>query len=515
MSTGSPNPRRTGGPIRPARHRRLSRLAAACTTMALLLAGVACRGGEPSTASGGEDPYSDAAIQYGMAPAPDPDVVLQPDVVIVGDGGRSIRSVTADGLTWRIDGRARRADELAVGKIMFVTGRAIGRVLHLGRSGSDLLVTVGPVDLTEVIRDATLSAKGVALKDPIVYSAGDPIWAETAAEPGGGSGGSGGGSGGVASENPDLVRPVALAAPTDRPQAPPATRGDVTRKPESKQVYGICCDGEAGVHFGYRRNGARVFGEVSVTFDTPQADVYLEIVGGSVKRAEMKISAGFGLKVRFEAGTETGENVSPVFPIGQEFSIPVPISGLPLALTISQTLAIKTAFGGKVGTINGGGEYSIAGSIGYGYHRPYWGPVVEKNFKLKNSLGDSLTGIPVGVMGLLIEHSAKFTLGFNTFVLKAGVFFELVTAYGATLGSALGAPLAVCRGVGLGVRGVYGIGYSILEPVVKLVNELFSLLDVRPIKASGEVSSEFVIHRQEDVKPDVALCGHTPGYRSR
>ncbi|MFD0788207.1 hypothetical protein ACFQZ8_30210, partial [Micromonospora azadirachtae] len=153
------------------------KLASIVLTVVLLLT-AGCTGASRS-GPGDEDPWSEAALRYGLAPVPNPDVTFQPDVVIVGGGGRSIRSVTADGLTWRIDGKAEHADEVAVGKVMFVTGRSVGRVLHLERDGGDLLVTMGPVTLTEVIRDGTFVKTGLRLDNPVLYQAGEPLWANT------------------------------------------------------------------------------------------------------------------------------------------------------------------------------------------------------------------------------------------------------------------------------------------------------------------------------------------------
>ncbi|NED54547.1 hypothetical protein G3I24_27065, partial [Micromonospora aurantiaca] len=97
------------------------------------------------------------------APAPGKDVTLQPDVVLVGGGSRTVRSVSPDGLTWRLDPGARDADRLAPGRVMFLTGRGVGRVLDLDEEGGDLVVTIGPVTLTEVIRDGTFGGGDVAL----------------------------------------------------------------------------------------------------------------------------------------------------------------------------------------------------------------------------------------------------------------------------------------------------------------------------------------------------------------
>lgn len=71
-----------------------------------------------------------------------------------------VRGVSGDSLTWTIDTRAPHLDELRPGKIMFLTGRAVGRVLNVERSGASVAVTLGPVDLTDVIADGDVHAHG-------------------------------------------------------------------------------------------------------------------------------------------------------------------------------------------------------------------------------------------------------------------------------------------------------------------------------------------------------------------
>src|SRR5438045_8833052 len=70
---------------------------------------------------------SAAEIQYGRAAKRDRSVTYGRDVVIVDGGPDVIRSRGADGLTWTLDAPARHADEIAVGKLEFVTGRCSGR----------------------------------------------------------------------------------------------------------------------------------------------------------------------------------------------------------------------------------------------------------------------------------------------------------------------------------------------------------------------------------------------------
>lgn len=95
--------------------------------------------------------------RYGYAPKPDDSVVYQPDVVLVEGGGGAIRSVREDGFTYVIDGDAAGVDEVQPGKIMFVTSEALGRVVRVEKSGGDRAVTLAPVRLHDVVRDAQIT----------------------------------------------------------------------------------------------------------------------------------------------------------------------------------------------------------------------------------------------------------------------------------------------------------------------------------------------------------------------
>ncbi|WP_233558889.1 hypothetical protein [Micromonospora radicis] len=482
----------------------MRKLVSTVVTVTLLLATASCTGRSPEDRFGpvDEDPYSESALRYGMAPVPHPDLTYQPDVVLVGGGGRSVRSVTADGLTWRIDGVAPRADDLAPGKIMFVTGRGVGRVLDLQREQGDLLVTIGPVTVTDVIRDGTLEKQGIVIENPVAYQAGEPLWAapEEAADA-------------LPTPSGKVGRgaPLGLAPLPPRPEQPaPIRGGGEVKSVVANFSTGVSLNSGASVSFNYDRNNTKLFGRAALTFDRPTADFHLTIKGGSVTRADLSISGGFGVRYSFEAGLDDGQNIRAVLPVPVEFSIPLgTVLGVPLALTISQTVTVTTAFGAKLGTIKGGGEFSLAGSLGYGYANGAFGPQISKNFQRKDSLINSLRGVPVGVMGLVVGHNVRFDVGFSAFVLKAGLFFELSTTYGTTMGSAMGSPVAVCRGVGLGVWASYGIGYTILEPVVNVINKFLSLVKISPIDSSGKLGSKpyRIHHAQEIIPPGTALCG--------
>ena len=73
-------------------------------------------------------------------------------------GPDAIRSMESNGLTWTIDPNAPEADLIQPDKIIFVTGRVVGRVLAVDRTGNNLRVTLGPVAITDVIKEANISS---------------------------------------------------------------------------------------------------------------------------------------------------------------------------------------------------------------------------------------------------------------------------------------------------------------------------------------------------------------------
>ncbi|MEW2382093.1 hypothetical protein AB0873_08365 [Micromonospora sp. NPDC047707] len=477
---------------------RTSRPVAVLALMAVLLA-TACQGGEPR---GGEalDPYHPDAIRYGLAPRPHPDVTYQPDVVLVGGGGAAVRSVTDDGLTWRIDREADRADDLAPGKVMFLTSRAVGRVVDVRPEGDDLAVTVAPVELTEVVRDGTFrTERPVPLDRPVLYAAGEPAWA-VGDLPAGGGGGGPAGTG------------LASAPSPPRPPQPPAklaTAGDAVTAGRFRMTPTCCAEG-VGLRFGYDDGEIRMTGEVTLIMQRPSASFDLAISGGTVTRAEFSVTGGAGLRVAVKAATRVGNvrNLAKSVAVPVQFSVPVgTILGIPFSATVDQVLDIRTVFTAKDGSIEAAGEYALTGALGYGYHRPYWGPVMPAGFTVRDSLTNSITGVSIGVNGILFGYDVKFTVGIGALGFTAGVYAGLRAGVGATLGSGAGAPLAVCRGAGINVTLRYGISYSIPQVVADVVNFFLKVFRTRPIQRTGGLGDETtVVKRAETIPPDVPLC---------
>jgi hypothetical protein len=135
----------------------------------------ACGGhgsGDSTATPTGSATQTDAEIKYGASPAHDSHVTYQDDVVVMEHGAEAIRSQSSDGLTYTIDANAPGAKDIQKDKILFATGRVVGRVLEVKPGGDGLAVTLGPVELTDVFKEAHISYHGTLDPDKmIVYRA--------------------------------------------------------------------------------------------------------------------------------------------------------------------------------------------------------------------------------------------------------------------------------------------------------------------------------------------------------
>jgi hypothetical protein len=90
--------------------------------------------------------------RWGMAPKRGPGIVYQDDIILMEHGDQAIRSFASNGLSWTFDANAPQVNEIQPGKIVFATGRAVGRVLAVQRNGDQLSAVLGPVQLTDLVK---------------------------------------------------------------------------------------------------------------------------------------------------------------------------------------------------------------------------------------------------------------------------------------------------------------------------------------------------------------------------
>ncbi|MDG4781043.1 hypothetical protein O7614_15455 [Micromonospora sp. WMMD961] len=467
-------------------NRRTRAVIAAATVLPVLLGLTACRGAKPTTP---DDDGGD--LRYGAAPAAHPDVTLHPDVVIVAGGSGVVRAVTDGGLTWRLDPDAGNANLLAPGKVMFVTGRGVGRVIDARRDGQDLAVAIGPVDITDVIQDGEFtSEQPVSLADATAYQFDDPFWSHPDTEPPR--------SEPAATTTLDRAPATttnALTLAGSRPvtAAAPLTTG--AARPGELEATGFCCTDGVGARFSYRDSGLDLSGTIAFVMEQPSAKFHLVIDGSTITVAELRIHGAAGVRIQVDATTTTGQNVHPVAFVPVTFSVPIEsVLGIPLSATVRQSIGIRTGFSAGHTTIRATGEYSLGGTMGFGYANGRFGPRWPGGLQVKSSLVDSVDGTSVGANALLIDYDVKFFVGIGAVVFTAGLYAGLTTTVGITRGSSIGfgglqglAYREGCNRADLTINARYGVGYTIPALVAKVINFFLKIFNAKPIAAEGGI----------------------------
>ncbi|HEY5200820.1 MAG TPA: hypothetical protein VIJ31_07895, partial [Acidothermaceae bacterium] len=93
----------------------------------------------------------------------------QPGVIVVGGGPASIRSASGNGLVWTIAKNAPGVDKLQVGSVMVLTSMATGRVAAIHDDGDSRVVTLAPVNLTDVIKNGSIDVDQALPASAISY----------------------------------------------------------------------------------------------------------------------------------------------------------------------------------------------------------------------------------------------------------------------------------------------------------------------------------------------------------
>jgi hypothetical protein len=444
-----------------------------------------------------------AEQKYGIAPIPDPSVTYQPEVIIVGGGADAVRG-QSNGFIWTIDGNAPHASELAPGKIFFLTGRAVGRVLDVRKDGGNLVVVVGPVQLQEVIRDAHLSFDiPVDFGEAIAYTAPDFPGIVTPASP-------------LASaEQPwtddgPVVRHVAYVTGSDQGSE---SVPDVSNLVNFK-VAPFSSSSGLGVRATSDGGGLILTAEASVHVAKPVLRANVDFSGGTVSQANLELTGAAGLTMKFKAGTDVGRkaNVHARFYPDTDFSIPVVAGGIPFAVTVRQQFIIKTALGVRNTTLTATGDYTFHGSFKVGYSKPKWGVFGPTGFSAKQSLLQTLGGVSLGASGLVMIHQLKIIAGLGAVGFVAGPYFAFNSSVGVTRASDIG--MLNCREATLRVSLEGGVGYAIPRPVTDAINFLLRTLNIKyVVNGEGGLSSDpqTIIESSGQAPPSKACTGKDAG----
>lgn len=458
---------------------------------------------------GGGEPSEDAVERYGYGPSDDGSVTYQPDVVLIEGGPDAIRAASSDGLTWTIDGNADGAGELEPGLIMFAASQAVGRVVEIEPAGDDLAVTLAPVELTDVIRDGQITYDASVDLEAMAFQViPDAIGvSDDLSEEGDGETPEADETsfhiGETSSEDALVlsVPPIQLGN-TAQPATdlPPPTSGSTAKtKVGDWDLTAYKAAGSVGLkadHFLASGTGLKFGLDVYVTFENLHILADVPIANGEVGQSHFRVDGLTGLGMEIAAGASEGlsdnRKIRVELPI--ELSQQVIIGGFPGTLKQRFKFLVETAFTAKNGNLSAGGLWRLDGPLGFDgqtLETPTW--TTEK------SILDSLSGVSIGVNGVVAAAEFRFSLQMGLPVAGAGPYASIIASVGLTNGSSIG--LVQCRSASLTLVVHGGVGISLSSWVNKALEKALGV----KVPAEKELLKKEIANVAETI-PNVPLC---------
>ena len=447
-----------------------------------------------------------AELNFGVSPTHNDAITYQDNVVVMEKGAQAIKSVSPDGMTWTFDANAPQVAQIQTGQVVLATSRAAGRVLAVQRNGSDVSLVLGPVELTDVIKEADVHYdQPVDLQSMVAYSSPnypgatgemDKLTADA-------STGDGTSITTAVLTEAEVARFRAMQAPSlpSVPSVPgigppsSTSLGDFTTIP-------FCCGG-LGIKLLHNGDDMKVLAYAVLRLSKPSLTFDLKIHGGQVQTAKIVLNGAAGLTVHIEAASPKGlaGNINKQFLVPVDLSIPIGGMGVPFAVTLHQQLLIQTAFTAQNSTLSTTGDYSFSGEIYMGLNNGSWGVGAPTSFHTNQSLGQSLDGLSLGVTGMVFGMEGRVIVGIGAFGFVTGPYLGYSAIVGLTRGSDQAKMLVgvTCRGTILNIGLNVGIGYQMPAPVTKAINAVLHALNAGPIQGSGGLKhNENLIHTAQD-----------------
>jgi hypothetical protein len=430
------------------------------------------------------DPHkmSDSEVQFGIAPKRDSRVTYASDVIVMEQGDKAIKSTGRDGMTWTFDARAPHVNEFQEGKIIFATSRAVGRIAHLQTSGDTVTVLLAPVQITDVIDTGRfLISQDLDLGSAIIYSAPDfPAVQDVtpASKPASWQPSEDGGGWRFVPIGAELpVQSIVGVAQSlsGLTAPPPALKG--LASPVNLTDYlkaGVLAgsDGSVGMFYHYGDHGVYMDASAKLILGSAHVDFVLDIFSKRISTWGMKLSgaASLVLQVQTHSDLDRFLNAHQKVAIPMDISVPIPIGGVPFALTFHESFLLSTAFSAKRSILNANGEYTLSGNVFVGWRG---GSPVFNTFSAvtaKTDLGNSIEGLSVGMNSLVAGFSIRPMIGIGAFGFNTGVYVG-VDFSGSVLKQS-DVVLAACRGGYM--KGIIdsGVGYQLSTGLVYLVNKI-------------------------------------------
>jgi hypothetical protein len=494
------------------------------------------------------DPHrlSESELRYGRAPQPAPGLTYQDGIILMEHGDKAIRGVGSDGLTWIIDANAPLANQIEVGKVLFATDRCVGKVLSVQRSGDELAVILGPIQITDVIKqghfvydqpvdlnnftaiaapdypgapdsDASQQMKAsgqtssLTTRPTVTYAIVTPS-GEWKPMP-------------TISAGPPKLEPASWHPPVmsgtgpafmqgtyfpNWPKIPPAPMPTIGGTPQV-QIPGLSMHpcfidcGGIGLRLYTDKKGVKVELTAVLHMSAPQLRFNIDVSPGYIKTAAIQLTGAAGFTITLKAGAAIQDIQANLHEFGQvPLDVQLPITGLgvPLVVRLINTFKLDTGFSAKTSVLQATGDFTASGALTVGYVNKEWG-ATGMQMTLKQNLADAVGGVSVGINSLVFGINQTLMVGLGAFGFATGPYVALVSTITALDQSSIA--MRPCRQGTFNMQVYAGIGYSIPKVVAAVVNFFFSLVHVQPIQASGDVvrmkTPKILVERKDEIPP--------------
>jgi hypothetical protein len=483
----------------------------------------------PIPAETSRSTLSEAEKLYGVSPRLSNDIKYQPDVIVMEHGSSAIRSQSTDGFTWTLDANAPGASQIKPDKVLFATGRVVGRVVKVERKGDDLDVTLGPVELTDIFEEVHITKSGamdpqemLVYVAPADYPGSYQDRDEAEGSPPAASAPHRKSKTQVytVSRSGDLIPLVAQEQHATSPACASGAYalGSARTLQTAYAVPSVFAHDEdrcgmlmntalapgdiaavilGGLSFSPSMNGGGIQFEITsktegLTFNAhaqikmnqPKFTFRLDILHG-LKTAAIELSGVGGIDVSLEAGTNGSlKNINKEFSPMVDISYPIP--GIPFAATFHQSVLVQTLFRAKQATLTTHGDYSLGGKITAGLINGAPSASAPLFVTSNTNLGSSLKGVSLGANGIVLGYGGKLIIGLGSFGFIVGPYASINTSLGITRGSDLATGLVAftCRSATLILELRYGVGFAIPEWSADMLNAFTGLFGAKPVSPS-------------------------------
>lgn len=443
--------------------RAVRRLSAAVAIVALTAAAAGCSSKNSGSPSGGPTPRPSAAADE----RPSPEVKLTGQTVVVdGEGGKTLKSVASDGVTFTLDAKADGVDRLQPGSILLLTGVTVVKVATVDRRGDEVNVVTQPASIGEVIVDGDLSWSNVRSK-PAAFHVWEPRPEDTEIKDDpdrtGGTGASIRPSAYREARGPVMHQASFRAAIAQGPKPSGAvSAGDYNFK------YNVSTDdnGATHLHIDATRDGnLRASATIKATMSSVITEGRMRVERSVLNALELKSNSWEGdADINFEAAV--GGEIEPIkqqitkLPISVDY--PVVIYGIPFNLNVSAKILFEPAFTSKNSVMKGQAKVTFGGSVGLSYQTG----TVSGTSNIRSDAPDPIKfidGLGIGASAMIIAAQVpKVGFGLGWASTNVGVFLDSVLSAGVTVSPSTS--IVACYRADINYTASVGIDARFLDP---------------------------------------------------